>query len=279
MKRMLAAGVLAILLVPGIGLSAQNRNEQAGGNGKVFLGVALGGNEGDANTQGITIRLVAPDSPAAKAGIRQGDIIEKVGDRDAKDYDALMGILRKHRPGEQVTFHLLRDGQQKTVNVTLGERPSELGEEGGSGLGRGPSFLGVLTTPLNEQLKDKLGVTSEKGAVVTEVMPDTPAAKAGLKQDDLIISFNGRTIANPQQLRAAVHATPAGKEVPITVLRGTEKKDLHVRVEESPVSGLSPFPLPGIPQSNQRDQQLERRVQQLENRVRDLEKNRNAPPK
>ena len=246
----------------------------------MFLGVALDANAENTDLDGIRIRSVAPNSPAAKAGIKQGDIIEKIGDRDAKDIDSLMAILTKHGPGDQVTFHLMRDGQQKNISVTLGERPAALRMKEGD-RGRASGYLGVLTMPLNAQLKDKLGVTADKGALITEVMPDTPAAKAGLKQDDLIISFAGRAISSPQELRAAVHGAQVGKEVSITVLRGTEKKELHVRVDEAPVGGLSlsPLPFPGNPAATERDNRLERRVQELEKRVRDLEKNRNAPPR
>ena len=281
MKRMVAVGLLAVFVVPvGTNAWAQNRSGQSNTAPKVFLGVALDGNPDNANAEGIVVRSVAPNSPAAKAGIMKGDIIEKVGDRDAKDFESLMAVLTKHRPGDQLTFHLLREGQQKTVSVTLGERPAELSRDGDSGQARASSYIGVLTMPLNAQIKEKLGITSEKGALVTEVMPDTPAAKAGLKRDDLIISFAGKSISSPQALRAAVHETQVGTEAPITVLRGTEKKDLHVRVEESPVGGLSllPLPIPGNPEVNERDSQLERRVQQLEKRVRELEKSRNAPP-
>jgi S1-C subfamily serine protease len=283
MKRMLAVGLLTVLLVPGVrNLSAQNRSDQASNAPpKVFLGVALDANTENTDLDGIRVRSVAPNSPAAKAGIKQGDIIEKIGDRDAKDIDSLMAILTKHRPGDKVAFHLMRDGQRKNISVTLGERPTTLSDEEGAAPGRASGYLGVLTMPLNGQLKEKLGVAADKGALITEVMPDTPAAKAGLQQDDLIISFAGRTIASPQELRAAVHGAQVGKEVPITVLRGTEKKELHVRVDEAPVGGLSLLPLhfPGNPAATERGDQLERRVQELEKRVRELEKNRNAPPR
>jgi S1-C subfamily serine protease len=248
---------------------------------RVFLGVAVEPGAENAKQTGVVIRSVLPDSPAAKAGIKEGDVINKVAGTDVHDFDALLGVLRKHRPGEQLSFHVMREGQEKDINITLGQPPVErIGQRGSNE--RGGAFLGVQTQPLTPQLKERLNMTADKGAVIVEVLEGTPAAKAGLKRDDVIVSFAGKTIGNPQDLRDAVHAAGINKDVNIIVLRGQEKKDLQVRPEQSPVDGLSftpTFPGNGAPGifAPGRASQLERRVEELEKRVRELEQNRNAP--
>src|SRR5205085_6540513 len=70
---------------------------------KVFLGLAVEPGTDAPKHGGVVIRSVAPDSPAAKAGIKEGDVIHKVADTEVKDSDSLLGVLRRHRPGEQLT--------------------------------------------------------------------------------------------------------------------------------------------------------------------------------
>jgi serine protease Do len=279
--------LLGLILFPGgARVWGQASSAQpARGQPKVFLGVAVEPKAEEGKQAGVVIRSVASDSPAAKAGVKEGDIIDKVGDNEVKDFEGLLGILRKHRPGEHLSIHVMRDGQSKSLDVTLGQLPARRPGEGGLFPERSGAFLGVQTQQLTPQLKEKLNVTADKGAVIAEVLPDTPAAKAGLKRDDVIVSFEGKAVSNPMELRDAVHAAAVGKEATVTILRGQEKKDIHVRLEESPVDGLSLVPLPfpgngdGLLNSVQRASQLERRVQELEKRVRDLEQGRSAPPK
>jgi S1-C subfamily serine protease len=245
---------------------------------KAFVGIGVEATPDNAKHQGVLIRSVAQDSPAAKAGIKEGDIVDKVEGKDVKDFDGLLSLLTKHRPGEQVSFHIVRDGQERTVNVTLGQRPLR---RPGEGTGeRASGFLGVLTQPLTPQAKERLNLTADKGVVVTEVLPDSPAAKSGLQRDDVIVSFAGQPIATARELRDAVQATGAGKEARLSVLRGQQKMDVNVRLDEFPVAGLAPITgaFPAL-EAVERAPVLERRIQDLEKRVRDLEQNRTVPPK
>jgi len=257
---------------------------------KVFLGVAIEPSATDAKHAGVVVRSVAPDSPAAKSGLKEGDIINKVAGAEVNDVDSLIGALRKHRPGEQVTFHVVRDDQEKNLHVTLGQLPARRPGEEGPFAERGGAFLGVQTQALTPQIKEKLNLSTDHGVVIADVLRDTPAAKAGLKRDDVIVSFASKPITNPKELRDAVHAAGVGQDAPVSVLRSQEKKEIHVRLEELPVDGLSfgpgslPAPFegrlaPSIIQNLERLPQLERRIQELEKRIRDLEQNRTAPPK
>jgi S1-C subfamily serine protease len=276
-KRMVGLTLLG-LLIAGAAIGQTSSGQAGSRQPKVFIGVAVEPTEENAKHAGAVVRSVSPDSPAAKAGIKEGDIIDKVAGKDVKDFESLLGTLARHRPGEQVTFRVMRDGQEKEIAVTLGQRPMGFG---GGILREGGAFLGVQTQPLTAQMKEKLNVTADKGVVVTDVLPNTPASKAGLQRDDVITSLAGRNVADPMELRDAVHAAGTGKDVDITILRGQEKKELHVRLEESPVDGLTRFPTPfqgnlvtPLQEAVERAAQLQRRVEDLERRVRELEQNR-----
>jgi len=75
-------------------------------------------------TTGALVVDVVPDSPAAKAGIKPGDVIVRVGDAQVNAVEDLLAALRHHQPGDQVTVRILRNGQQRDVVVTLGTLPS-----------------------------------------------------------------------------------------------------------------------------------------------------------
>jgi serine protease Do len=251
---------------------------------RVFLGVGIESTQDGAKHAGVVVRSVAPNSPATKAG----DIIDKVDGKDVKDLESLLSVLGKRQPGEQASFHVLRDGQERDLAVTLGQRPEPRAGDGEAARERPAAFLGVQTLTLTPQVKENLGATIDKGAAIVDVLPDTPAAKAGLKRGDVITSFDGKTVSGPRELRDAVQGAGPGKEINLTIMRGQEKKDVQVRLEASPVDGLSNFlPLPGRLNSGapnqleerERSSQLERRVQELEKRVRELEQQRNPASK
>jgi S1-C subfamily serine protease len=74
--------------------------------------------------KGALIAEVVPNGPADKAGIKVGDVITRIGDQEIKNFDDLLSVIFFHRPGEQVPFTILRGGQEQTITVTLGKRPS-----------------------------------------------------------------------------------------------------------------------------------------------------------
>jgi len=137
-----------------------------------------------------------------------------------------------------------------------------------------------------------LGVTANEGVVVADVLPDSPAARAGLKRDDVIVRVGDQGITDPSELRDVIQKLGAGKEVKISVLRGKEKREVTARLDESPVEGITPFPfpvplpgggggravVPSILGSAERVRELEQKVNDLEKRIQELEK-RNPQPK
>jgi len=161
-----------------------------GGKARPYLGIAVGPNEDTGD--GVTVREVAPNSPAAKAGFKEGDIVFKLDSKDVTDVAEFLRDIGSHKPGEKVSIQVQRDGKDQTITATLGERT-------GAGSGKGPvpippglkgdpkdlirpsAFLGVGVEPLTEERRKELGVKAEVGVVVTDVIKDSPAAK-GFKE-------------------------------------------------------------------------------------------------
>jgi serine protease Do len=95
-------------------------------------------------------------------------------------------------------------------------------------------YLGVYPQDIDKALAEKLGLKEKKGALITEVVPDTPAEEAGLKAGDVIIKFDGIPVKNEHHLRKIVADTPVGKKVKIEVIREGKRKVLTVKIGERP---------------------------------------------
>jgi serine protease Do len=93
-------------------------------------------------------------------------------------------------------------------------------------------WLGVMIQQINKELKEKLGLKSEKGALVADVMDGGPAEEAGIKRGDVIISFDGEEIKEMSELPYIVASTPVGKKVIVEVIRKGRKKEFEVEVGE-----------------------------------------------
>ncbi len=93
-------------------------------------------------------------------------------------------------------------------------------------------WLGVMIQHINKELQEKLGLESEKGALVADVMDGGPAEKAGIKRGDVITSFDGEEIKEMSELPYIVASTPVGKKVIVEVVRKGRKKKFEVEVGE-----------------------------------------------
>ncbi len=95
-------------------------------------------------------------------------------------------------------------------------------------------FLGVQMTPVTEDSAKAYNLPQKEGALVVQVVPDSPAAKAGIEAYDLIVEFNGRTVSSPSDLTRAVAATAVNQRVEIKLIRSGQTRTLNVRVGEHP---------------------------------------------
>ncbi|MFC1868683.1 DegQ family serine endoprotease [Thermodesulfobacteriota bacterium] len=93
-------------------------------------------------------------------------------------------------------------------------------------------WLGVMIQEITPDLKDKLGLEVEKGALVADVTSGGPAEKAGMKRGDVIVSFDGKDIKESKELPYIVSATPVGKTVPVEVMRKGTKEIIMVTLGE-----------------------------------------------
>jgi serine protease Do len=99
-------------------------------------------------------------------------------------------------------------------------------------------WLGVYVTDIDEEIMGKLGLDSEDGVLISDVVEDSPAEKAGLEVDDVIISFDGKEVKGVSQFVRLVGRTEPGDEVEVKVVRDKEEKIVSVRMGAEPKYGL-----------------------------------------
>jgi serine protease Do len=170
--------------------------------------------------EGVLVATVGPKTPAAAAGIKQGDILQSFNGQAVKSVTGLRAAVARAKPGATVAAELLRDGKRVTLSVTLKEQPHDMhaslapaapGDEGGSAAPGTESVLGMTLQALTPPLAEQLGYQGKEGVVVTDVEADSPAADAGLQQGAIILAVNRHPVKAPAEVVEQVKQTPAGK--------------------------------------------------------------------
>lgn len=175
--------------------------------------------------QGASVATVAPGGPAEKAGLAAGDVILSVDGKTVEAGGSLGELIAAHKVGDVATLSVRSPGKQpRDVRVTLGKKPEAdapyLGIEYTSASARGPWDGGF----------------GMAGVLVARVAPDSPAAKAGMKERDLITAVEGMRVQSPQSVAEAVAAHAPGDSLTLTVSRMPDGRqtDLTVTLGENP---------------------------------------------
>ena len=149
---------------------------------------------------GALVGDVSPDAPAAKAGLKSGDVILSVNGKDITGEENLRVTISQLAPGSQATLKIFRNGLYKTVVVTLGELPGGEAAVGGqdnpdSSTGMADALDGVTVADLEPEVRQQLHVPATvHGALVSDVSGDSNSADAGLQPNDIIVEINHQSV-------------------------------------------------------------------------------------
>jgi Do/DeqQ family serine protease len=138
--------------------------------------------------KGAWVNEVIPDSPAAKAGLKSGDVVISMNDNRISNFNELRAKVATLGAGKKAKLGLLRDGKERTVTVTLG----------------GITENTVSANEMHPMLQGAALSNADKGVKVDSVAPNSPAAQIGLIADDLILGVNRQAINNVNELRKAL---------------------------------------------------------------------------
>ena len=183
------------------------------GIGVQELTPALQAEFGIADGQGVVVAMVVESGPAHRAGIKEGDVIRSIGGKPVKSPQELIALVAQRAVGEKVTLSIVRDGQEKNIEVTIGTR-TESGEGREAGLGL---ILEEVTPQL--ALRFNLGAPS-RGLLVARVQPGGAAARAGMRRGDIILDVNRRPVSRLADWEVLVKDVKPGQKFLVRTQRG-----------------------------------------------------------
>jgi serine protease Do len=179
-----------------------------------FLGIVIQNVDGDlarqfglSDNNGALVSQVTKDSPAAKAGIKVGDLILRYNGKKIEDTRHLRNLVAATSPDEKIDITVFRDGKERTFKVTVGElAPGKSeGENENEGSKSSTSDLGLSVAPLTAANAKQYNLDeNDKGVVVTDVDEGSPAAGAELRPGDLITEVDRQPVTNVNEFRDAL---------------------------------------------------------------------------
>ena len=164
--------------------------------------------------QGALIAQVEDDSPAAKAGIKPGDVVIEFNNRnivEASDLPHTVGLIK---PGESVLATLVRNGKHREVNVKVGARP---GDNGNVRVDSNHDRLGLEVVEVEERIKNSWRLSG--GVMVQDVLPGTPAEEAGLQPGDVIVQLGYQIISDLSDYQQVLAKLPSDTPVAMRFFR------------------------------------------------------------
>ena len=211
---------------------------------RAMLGVVTEEVEG-----GVKVTELTDESAAKKAGIKEGDIITKIGDTKIEDPDQLSETVRKHKPGEKVAVTILRDKKEQKITTELGKW------KGVSSFSYGPGQNFKMDMPdYNELLVPRVQATPRmrygqawssgaprlglsvqdtddgKGVKVIDVDEESNAAKAGLKENDIITSFNDKAVNSADEVAKLVKENKDKPTINLKITRNGKPQNVEVKM-------------------------------------------------
>jgi len=221
------------------------------GNDHVFFNenenMAMLGVVTDKVDEGVKITEVTEESGAAKAGLKEDDIITKVDDKKIEDPDDLTKVIRAHKPGDKVTITYLRDNKEEktTAELTkwkgadfnaLSKMPDMNWDVIGPKLQTMPKFkfspgqyyaFGDNRPHIGLSVQD---TEDGKGVKVTDVDEDGSAQKAGVKENDIILAVNDKEVNSADEIAKAIRDSKDKSSVMMKVKRDNKIQNIEVRI-------------------------------------------------
>ncbi|MBF8302302.1 MAG: degP-2 [Candidatus Dadabacteria bacterium] len=178
--------------------------------------------------KGALVSDVTPNSPAAEAGIKRGDVIVDFNGKKIDDVNDLTTLAAATPPGTEVKLKVISDGNEKDINVKLREFPDETAEATEKEV---KEKLGLTVHEITPQIAARFRVEVEKGVLITHVDQGSVADESGLQQGDVILEINGQPVNNIDDYKNSVDKTEKGKSALFLIKRGKNTIYIGIRTE------------------------------------------------
>ena len=198
--------------------------------------------------RGVEIKSVDTNSPAAKAGLKDGDVVLDYNGQPVAGIEQFARLVRETPAGREVRLSVWRGGAMQTVTATIATRPGALSVHGDgdayafsippippidlptTNMSWRSSTLGVETESLTPQLAEFFGV--KEGVLVRAVTKNSAAEKAGIKAGDVIVKVNAAKVTAPRAITAALRSLGGKRTFPVVVVRKQQETTITVTLEE-----------------------------------------------
>jgi serine protease Do len=219
-----------------VAIDISNQLKSTGKITRGWLGIAiqeltkdLADSFGMKNTNGALIAGVEKNGPADKGGLEAGDVITKFDGKPIVVSSDLPRVVGSTKPGKLVPVEIMRKGATKTLNVGVGEMPTDTAETAVPNKATPKAEankIGLTLKELTQQQKKKLN--GKNGLLVVE--STGIAAQAGIRRGDVVLGLNNSESQSVDLFNKQINAVPAGKTVAILVLRGESTLYVPIKV-------------------------------------------------
>ncbi|MBV8537532.1 MAG: PDZ domain-containing protein, partial [Alphaproteobacteria bacterium] len=193
--------------------------------------------------KGALVAGVNEGSPAAKAGIHQGDVIRSVAGQKVEEFRDLARLVAAAGPNKTVDLGVWRDGKQVEVPVALGKMPEQTAsaqqpkrDEDHESTAKPSNVLGLSLAAINRTTRERYDLPDDaKGALIVAVKGGSAAADAGFSPGDLIVKVGDKAVAGPRDVVEAVRTATKDKRKAVLFLihRGSNERFVALPVEAS----------------------------------------------
>jgi len=188
--------------------------------------------------KGAVVQSVIPDSAASKAGLEPGDVIIAFGGKPVTSRDELVRMVVNTKPGTSVPVRIVRDRQERTVNVTVDELDLEAESVVARGSDRGAdpaqetsSGFGITLQNVTPEIARRLRLENRSGAVVTDIEQSSPAARAGMQPGDVIVRVGRQAVESAAEAQRELARIPSGGTAFLRVIRSGQETFVTVTKE------------------------------------------------
>jgi serine protease Do len=188
--------------------------------------------------KGAVVQSVTPDSAASRAGLEPGDVIIGFGGKPVTSRDELVRMVVNTKPGTTVPLRIVRDRQERTLNVTVDELDLEA-ESSARSSSRGTddpaqqtsSGFGITLQNLTPEIARRLRLENRRGAVVTEIEQGSPAARAQMQPGDVIVRVGQQPVESAADAQRELARIPSGGTAFLRVVRGGQETFVTITKE------------------------------------------------
>ncbi len=175
-------------------------------------------------THGVLVKKVSDSSPAEKAGLREKDIILELDGDKVYTVDQVKKMLSNYKPMQKIKIKYIRNGDIENTRIKLAEKKSpEINKR---------AYLGVYLEEIDDNIRKQLEFDENYGILLDDIVKDSPADKAGLKEEDILLKFNSEKVYTVDQLINMLNNFEPEQKIKLQIFRNNKTHKISLILGE-----------------------------------------------